>query len=141
MVEGELLQRGPQILVVDAAVDRIRPGDRTDGRRAPLAGSVAGTVAAPVQHDAIEVRTWLVELVPPAIDLDERVMDEVSRVITIADQERGATNLPSELGVVEPCEPVTAVARHCDNNEVRLSRPRTPRGSDHHPLPRLGSGY
>ena len=50
-------------------------------------------------------------------------MDEISRVITVADEQRSATNLPSELGVVEPCEPVTAIARHCDNNEVRFSRP------------------
>ncbi len=112
MVERKLLQRGPQTLVIDAVIDRIRPGDRTDNTGAPLPGSVAGTVTATVQHHAVEVRTWLVELVPPAIDLDERVMDKIARVITIADEESSATNLPSELGVVEPCEPVTAIAGH-----------------------------
>jgi hypothetical protein len=141
MVEGKLLQRDPQTLVVGAVIDRVRAGDRTDGRGAPLPGSVAGTVTAAVQHHAVEVRTWLGELVPSAVDLDERVMDEISRVVSIADEERRATNLPRELRVVEPCEPVTAIARHCDHNEVRLSRPRTPRDRDHHPLPRMGTPY
>ena len=138
MVERKLLQRRPQSLVVDAVIDRIRPSDRTDHTSAPLSGSVAGTVTATVQHHAAEVRTGLVEFVPPAINLDERVMDKIARVITIADEECSATDLPGEFGVVEPCEPVTAVAGHGDNGEVRPSRPQTP-PDRHHPLPRLGT--
>lgn len=63
------MQRGPPTLVIDAVINRIRPGNRTDDRGAPLPGSVAGTVTATVQHYAVGVRTWLGELVPPAIDL------------------------------------------------------------------------
>ena len=56
MVEGKLLQCGPQSLVIDAVIDPIRPGNRPDNRGAPLSGSVAGTVTATVQHHAVEVR-------------------------------------------------------------------------------------
>jgi hypothetical protein len=139
MVERKLLQRRPQSLVIDVVIDRFRPRNWTHDTGAPLSGGAAGTVTATVQHHAAEVRAGLVEFVPPAINLDERVMDEIARVITIAGEERSATDLPGEFRVVEHCEPVTAVVWYRNVNEVRPSRPRTPRDRDHHPLPRLGT--
>jgi hypothetical protein len=115
MVEREPLERGPQRLVIDAVVVRVRPGDRTGGTGSPLPGGVAGTVTTAVQHDPVEVRTWLGQLVPSPIDLDERVMDEISSIVSIADEERSTTHLPRELPGIERCERATASTEQRDN--------------------------
>ena len=111
MVEREPLERGPQALVIDAVIASVRP--RRPDRRRRARRCRAALRARSRQRfstDPVEVRTWLIELVPPAIDLDERVMDEISRIISIADEERSPTDLPGELRGVERCEPATAIA-------------------------------
>jgi len=66
-------------------------------------------VAASVQHRFVEIGAGVDEIVPPLVDLDEGVVDDIVCNVVRSQQQHSAAHLRVDLGGIETLERVFAL--------------------------------